>query len=101
MFKKKNRNDLTKEELKDLKRKRKEERIKARQKKKQRRKSNGNYYIIGGRFGDRDERTKSGIRTLYLRRFTLMLLPLGIIMFVYQYAEMLDYKINNSTPTRR
>lgn len=95
MFRK---SELTKEEKKELKRKKKEARIKAKQKRGKRKKTDDNYYIIGGRFGDRDERTKGGIRTLYFRRFTFLLLALGIMMLVYQYAEMIDYKTNNSTP---
>lgn len=97
-----NNKDLTKEEKKEKKRIKKEERTKARQRRKNKKRkvkdTKENFYTLGGRFGDRDPRTKGGIRTLYIRKLTNILLISGLILLIVQVARMVDYQTNNSTP---
>lgn len=98
---KKNKERLTKEQKREIKRKDKERKVKAKQARKNRNKKykeRNNYYLLGGKYGDRDERTKEGIRTLHIRRLSILLLSFGIILFVYKFSAMLDYMTNNSTP---
>ncbi|MBO3081161.1 hypothetical protein [Mammaliicoccus sciuri] len=101
MFKKSKLSQEEKEELKVKKQKSKQEKVKTKQRiknKKQNKKTAKEYYILGGKWGDRDPRTKDGIRTLRLRRISRILLLISVVYFIYMYAELTDYKTNNTTP---
>lgn len=92
---------LSKEEKKELKRQAKERKVKAKQSRKNRNrasKERNNFYLVGGKYGDRDDRTKEGIRALHIRRISIFLLVVGTLLFVFKFSEMLDYMTNNSTP---
>lgn len=57
-----------------------------------------NYKVIGGILGDKDRRTKRGLRILLVTSLALLFIVTGLIGTIFKYYDYNQYLINNTTP---